>query len=239
MGNQIMDLINQLVGQKQAGPTPTPAPMKVQGLENYDLEKNPKHFEVVHLDKTPPTMPVKEPKAPPTVPHKYKFKYQEITDKVAQQTGFTEDDFNLLRAGENKAENPEAINDNWNKNHTQIVSKDVGLYQVSVPLYDRNGNPNPNADAEIERLKDPEYNTKKAAEIWHQRVNLLQDPVLAIASYNMGAGGAVLDPEDAIKRAQWVYSNAGVPMPQTEFTKDPHGYVKKRMDYYRSKGLFT
>jgi len=166
------------------------------------------------------------------------FKFQNEVNQISKQYGLSPNDFHLLRAGENKAENPEAINDNWNKDHTKIVSRDVGLYQISVPLYDSNGNPNPNAETEIQRLKDPLYNTQKAAEIWTSRLKLLEDPVLTIASYNLGAGGAVLRPLDALKRAQWVYYNAGIPVPQTDFAKDPVGYVNQRMDTYKQLGLF-
>ena len=166
------------------------------------------------------------------------FKFQNEINQASQSSGLDMNSFHLLRAGENQAENPEAINDNWSRDGKKIVSKDVGLFQISVPLYNQDGTPNPNANAEIERLKNPVYNATRAADIFKSRMNLLKDPVLAIASYNLGAGGAVLNPEAALKRAEWVYWKAGVEMPQTEFTKNPLGYVRQNMDYYRKLGLF-
>lgn len=151
------------------------------------------------------------------------FKFQNEVNQVSKASGLTPNDFHLLRAGENKAENPLAIN----KNNDGTV--DVGLYQI---------NTNANNVDEIKRLQNPLYNTQKAADIWKSRMQILQDPVLAIGSYNLGAGGAVLNPQAALKRAQWVYYNAGVPMPQTAFTQDPTGYVNQRMDYYKQLGLF-
>ena len=151
------------------------------------------------------------------------FKYQNEMNQASKQSGLSLDAFHLLRAGENQAENPMAINKNSNG------TWDVGLYQINV---------DPNNVEEIKRLQDPLYNAMRAAEIFKSRIKLLEDPVLAIASYNLGAGGAVLRPMDAIKRAEWVYWKAGIEMPQTEFTKNPVGYVRQRMDYYKQLGLF-
>ncbi len=151
------------------------------------------------------------------------FKYQDAINNVSQQTGINPLQFHLLRAGENMAENPQAINKNSNG------SWDVGLFQINV---------DPKNIAEVERLKDPLYNTMRAGQIFKQRLNVLKDPVLAIASYNLGAGGAVLRPFDALKRAQWVYYKAGMQLPETPFTQNPLAFVKNNMDYYREIGLF-
>lgn len=167
--------------------------------------------------------PVQALPNPTTQPQQFNFKYANEVQQASNSSGLPQEAFHLLRAGENKAENPNAIYKNNNG------TWDVGLYQINV---------DPRNTAEVERLKNPLYNTMRAAEIFKSRVNLLKDPVLAIASYNLGAGGAVLNPAAAIKRAQWVYYNAGLTMPQTEFTKDPLGYVRKNMDYYRQLGLF-
>jgi len=151
------------------------------------------------------------------------FQYQKQIEEASRSSGISLDSFHLLRAGENQAEDPRAINQNSNG------TLDVGLFQINVAA---------NNIAEIERLKNPVYNAMRAAQIFAQRLKLLQDPVLALASYNLGAGGAVLRPIDALKRAEWVYWKAGIEMPQTEFTQDPLGYVRQRMDTYRSLGLF-
>ncbi|MCK9371241.1 transglycosylase SLT domain-containing protein [Candidatus Dojkabacteria bacterium] len=151
------------------------------------------------------------------------FKFQNEINQASKASGLDMNAFHLLRAGENQAENPSAIN--YNSNGTL----DVGLFQINV---------DPRNRAEVERLKNPVYNAMRAAEIFKSRMNLLKDPVLAIASYNLGAGGAVLRPMDALKRAQWVYYKAGVEMPQTEFTKNPLLYVRQNMDYYKQLGLF-
>lgn len=151
------------------------------------------------------------------------FKFQNEINQASKSSGLDMNAFHLLRAGENQAENPSAIN--YNSNGTL----DVGLFQINV---------DPNNTAEVERLKNPVYNATRAAEIFKSRMKLLKDPVLAIASYNLGAGGAVLNPEAAFKRAQFVYEKAGIEMPQTEFAKNPLGYVRQNMDYYRKLGLF-
>lgn len=151
------------------------------------------------------------------------FKYQDIIKQASDSYGVSLDQFDLLRASENQAEDPQAIHDNGDG------TVDVGLWQINV---------NSNNKAEIQKLMNPVYNTMRAAEIFAQRLRILEDPILALASYNLGAGGAVLRPLDAIKRAEWVYWRAGKEMPETEFTKDPEGYVRKRMDKYRKLGLF-
>ena len=151
------------------------------------------------------------------------FKYQKEIEEASRSSGISLDNFHLLKAGENQAENPSAIN--YNKNGTL----DVGLFQINVAA---------DNTAEIERLKNPVYNAMRAGQIFTQRLNLLKDPVLALGSYNLGAGGAVLRPLDALKRAQFVYAKAGIEVPETEFTQDPVAYVRKRMDTYRSLGLF-
>ena len=210
--------------------TPTPTPTLTEEQFFHAVKKiNPNipatsiitEYRKAHPTATPtPTpMPLLSGKLSPTI-----FRFQSAIDQATKNTGVSLEQYHLLRAGENQAENPDAIN--YNSDGTI----DIGLYQINV---------DPKNHVEVERLKDPLYNAMKAGQIFSQRLNILKDPILAIASYNLGAGGAVLRPMDALKRAQWVYWKAGLEMPQTEFTKDPLGYVRKNMDYYRKLGLFV
>ena len=168
-------------------------------------------------------VPTPTPTTQPSVLTPTTFQFQDAINQAAQQTGLNLNQFHLLRSGENMAEKPDAIH--YNSNGTI----DVGLFQINV---------DPRNKAEVERLKNPTYNATRVAQIYTQRMRILGDPVLALASYNLGAGGAILRPIDALERAAWVYWKAGMQMPETEFTKDPLGYVRSRMDYYKRLGLF-
>jgi hypothetical protein len=151
-------------------------------------------------------------------------KYQPLWDSALDKRGVKDKSaIKLIVQSENGAENPGHVNDNGDG------TVDVGLGQVNV---------NKNDSAEIERLKNPEYNVQRAADIWKSRLDHLEDPVLALGSYNLGAGGAVLQPEKALARAKMLYAHSDIPMPQTEFTQNPLGFVRARMNKYKALGLF-
>lgn len=159
----------------------------------------------------------------------WRAKYQDKWEREFKKRGLPPEVIRMLVTSENGQENPGLEMPNYYKGTKNVKSLDVGLGQVNV---------DPNNKAEIERLKDPDYNVSKAADIYQGRIKTLEDPLLALASYNFGAGGAVLRPEDALKRATKIYQDNGVPVPETEFKKDPAGYVNKRMDMYKRMGLF-
>jgi hypothetical protein len=159
----------------------------------------------------------------------WRAKYQDIWEREFKKRGLPPEAIKLLVMSENGQENPGLEMPNVDKKTGKVNSVDVGLGQVNV---------DPNNRAEIERLKNPDYNVSRSADIYQGRLKNLEDPLLAFASYNKGAGGAVLDPEGSLKRATDLYNHAGVPIPENDFKKDPSGYVKKRMDMYKSMGLF-
>lgn len=151
-------------------------------------------------------------------------KYQTVWESALNQKGITDKSvIKLIVQSENGKEDPQHINDNGNG------TVDVGLGQINVSKGDTE---------EIERLKNPEYNIQKATDIWNSRLKNLEDPVLALASYNLGAGGAVLNPEKALARSKELYAHSGIPLPETEFTQNPLGFVRARMDKYKKLGLF-
>lgn len=150
-------------------------------------------------------------------------KYAQLWEKTAPSQGITPDMVRVLVTSENGREDPGFTNTNGNG------TVDVGLTQLNVPSTDRQT---------IERLKNPDVNIQEGVKRLASRVNLLGDPVLAMASWNLGPGGAVLNPQAALERAQTIYRNAGLPLPQTPFTQNPQGFVAQNMDKYRQLGLF-
>lgn len=179
---------------------------------------------------SPTPQPTVQPQPMPTVmpqQNNWQSKYQSIYDKVLPQKKLTKQDVQVLVTSENGKEDPVFQNTNYDKLGNP-KSIDTGLLQINTPI---------SAKEEIQRLKDPEYNINKGLSILRQRNDLLGDPVLAMASYNKGARGAVRDPKDALKRARIIYKNAGIPLPETPFTKDPEGFVNQFRDKYRSLGI--
>lgn len=159
--------------------------------------------------------------------NQWQSKYQPIYDKVLPKKKLTKQDVQILVTSENGREDPGFQNTNYDK-FGKPKSVDTGLLQINTPIH---------AKEEIQKLKDPTYNIEKGLEILHQRNQVLGDPVLAIAAYNKGARGAVLNPKDALNRARVIYKNAGIPLPQTPFTQDPMGFVKQNRDRYISMGV--
>lgn len=162
-------------------------------------------------------------------PNSWQSKYQNIYNKVLPQKKLTPQDVQVLVTSENGKENPTFQNYNYDSKG-KPVSVDTGLLQINTPI---------SAKEEQQKLKDPEYNIDKGLEILKQRQQILGDPVLAMASYNKGARGAILDPKDALRRAKAIFKNAGLPLPQTPFTQDPEGYVNQNRDRYKSMGLLA
>lgn len=204
----------------QPAPKPESNPMKwfnmFFGQDHVDKVKTQVADKMATLpDKVTPTPTQVDPRT-------YKFKYARTIGRIAQTENVPLQAFHLLRSSENMAENPDAVN--YNDNGTV----DVGLFQINV---------DPKNTEEVQNLKDPEYNATRAAEIFKQRMQIFNDPVLAIASYNLGAGGAVTNPQAAIARAKLVYAKAGLKMPETAFTKDPIAFIKQNMQNYIKMGL--
>lgn len=229
---------NALPSQKFEYDYRSPAP-KGRG----DVIGNPQQMKLTvnqNINNTVPTRPpaaTVQPVAPTIMPQAtqqpqiqtgWQSKFQPIYDKTLPQKKLTKHDVQVLVTSENGKEDPGYQNFNIDKKTGKKVSVDTGLLQINTPL----------DSPEISKLKDPEYNINKGLGILRQRNDILGDPVLAIASYNLGAGGAVLNPEKALNRARVIYKNAGVPLPETPFTKDPKGFVNQRMDSYKSYGLF-
>lgn len=150
------------------------------------------------------------------------FKYQDAVENAMRETGLTKYDFNLIRASENKLERLTVFNTNSDG------TIDYGWGQRNIK---------PDDIEEMERLKDPYYSTLKVGEKLKNDMELLQDPVLAIAAYNRGVSGSLSNPTAAIKRAQWVYYLAGMDMPSTPFTQNPNEFLKEHWSEYQSKGL--
>jgi hypothetical protein len=175
----------------------------------------------------PTASPIPQPSLQPQA-GQWQSKFQSTYDKVVPQKKLSQNDVRVLVTSENGREIPDYQNFNVDPKTGKKLSVDTGLLQINTPL----------DSPEIAKLKDPEYNINKGLEILRQRNAVLGDPVLAIASYNLGAGGAVLNPKKALERARKIYGNAGVPLPETPFTRDPEGFVSQNMDTYKRYGLF-
>lgn len=187
----------------------------------------------------------------------WKSKYENVWDKATSSKGVDKTVRDLIARSENGKE----IENYANLNHGNMAGTfDIGLTQVNI-------NPEPEVKSRIiretkgmsqaeanvylnklidqgvikgeaEKLRNPDYAINKAVDLYKARLENLGDPVLAIASYNLGSGGAVLNPQEALERAKFVYNNAGIPLPETEFTKDPLKFVRANMPKYKRLGLF-
>lgn len=162
------------------------------------------------------------PATPAPTPSTWRSKFQPIYEKVAKEKGIEPDEFRYLIQTENGQEKPDHIN----KNSDGTI--DVGLLQINV---------DPKNTAEVERLKDPEYNIAKGLEILRLRKMYLEDPEMALASYNLGAGGAALNPQGAYERVSSLRKKVGLPPKETEFTKNPLEFSRARMEKYKKLGL--
>lgn len=147
--------------------------------------------------------------------------YQQLYDKALAARGLPPEIVPLIVTSENGREDPGFINDNGDG------TVDVGLMQINVPAGDTK---------EIQRLKDPTYNINQGMDRYINRLQTLGDPVLALASYNKGARGSIRDPQGSLARSQKIYANLGIPMPETEFTRDPNSYVAKNEQKWRQIG---
>ncbi len=152
------------------------------------------------------------------------FKFKNIYDKYINQLGLDPSVVPLLVNSENRGENPTAPNKNDNG------TLDIGVLQNNVA-----------ADnvAEIQRLQNPEYSIKKGLTKYATSLNLLGDPALAIAAYNLGDRGATKWPQGAMERIKWVYWRAGLPVPQTPFTTNPGGHIKQIEPTRWNKGVWS
>lgn len=119
----------------------------------------------------------------------------------------------------------------------KIIAETKNMSQAEANLYLNKLIDKGVISGEAANLRKPEYAISKAADLYKTRLENLGDPVLAIASYNLGSGGAVLNPQAALNRAKYVYNNAGYELPNTPFVKDPEGYVKVNMSKYKKLGL--
>ncbi len=198
--------------------------------KKHGLDKVLEEFRKLQPTATPtliPTKVVEQPASPYLAigekPRPGVFKYQELVEAAADRYELPLIDYHLIRASENQSENPTAIN-YTNSNGTL----DVGWGQKSVPKTDKE---------EIEKLKDPAYNIDTISKLLRKYKDDMRDPILTLGAYNRGEQGALWNPKAALKRAQHVYWKAGVPMPETEFTKDPVGYVEKNRSYYEGLGF--
>lgn len=212
-------------------PQPTRAPLVSPTSDFISRGRNFMDIPTAGAQQPSPTpqatvMPSPTP-SPTASPLGWQSKYQNIYDRVAPQKGISQDQVRVLVTSENGKEIPDYPNYNYDKQGKKI-SVDTGLLQVNTPL----------DSPEISKLKDPEYAINKGLGILEQRKNILEDEVLAIASYNLGSGRAVLSPKLALNRAKVIYKNAGVPLPETPFTQDPEGFVNQRMDKYQKLGLW-
>lgn len=213
-------------------PTPpsTPNPNVIGNPSQMKLNVGigPNFVNQARAQEQPSPQPTAIPQQPYPANNQWTSHYQGIYDRVLPQKKLSRQDAQVLVTSENGKENPNYQNFNLDPKTKKPTSVDTGLLQINTPL----------ESPEIAKLKDPEYNINKGLDILRQRNAILGDPVLAIASYNKGAGGAVLDPVDALRRAKAIYKNAGVPLPDTAFTRNPQAFVDQNMGRYKQYGLF-